>query len=254
MTGTGKCACFNTNKDRDAFCNLAGSYSSHAEDEVLTVGFIILVVIALCCTILLYLYHKYQSLHIFPEAAAAIIFGILIGLFVKYYYKSNNLMRILEFEPHTFFLFLLPTILFQAGFSMKAKIFFKNFITISAYAIIATFIASFVFTLIFYYGTTLTNYPFFFIEAFQFGCFISAIDPVATISIFKSLRVSEKLYMIIFGESALNDAVSIALAKSVGGVGIMMEEGEKVNYLQVSGQGLLHFIIYFFGSILVGAL
>lgn len=199
------------------------------------------------------MYHKYQSLHIFPEAAAAIIFGVLIGLFVKYYYKSNNLMKILEFEPHTFFLFLLPTILFQAGFSIKAKIFFRNFMTISAYAIIATFIASLTFSLIFYYGTTLTNYPFFFIESFQFGCFISAIDPVATISIFKSLRVSEKLYMIIFGESALNDAVSIALAQSVGEVGLMMEAGEQVNYLQVTGRGALHFVTFFFGSILVGA-
>ena len=139
------------------------------------------------------MYHKYQSLHIFPESAAAIVFGIIIGAFIKYYYQSNKLMRILEFEPHTFFLFLLPTILYQAGFSIKAKIFFRSFLTISAYAVLATFIASFIFTGIFYYGTTLTETPFFFIESLQFGCFISAIDPVATISIFKSLRVSENL-------------------------------------------------------------
>lgn len=220
----------------------------------MTFGFIILVLIALCCTVLLYLYHKYHTLHIFPESVAAVVFGMLVGLFIKYYYQSNNLMRILSFEPHTFFLFLLPPIMYGAGFSLKANIFFRSFGTISAYAVIATVIASLVFTLIFYYGTSLTSYPFFFIESFQFGCFISAIDPVATISIFKSLRVSEKLYMIVFGESALNDAVSIALAQSVENVGLIMEHGENVDYFSVTTGAMGHFLLYFFGSMLVGAL
>lgn len=146
-----------------------GAHSSHYEDEVIAFGFIILVLIALCCTVLLYLYHKYQFLHTFPESSAAVIFGILVGIFIKYYYESNNLMRILSFEPHTFFLFLLPPIMFEAGFSLKANIFFRSFVTISAYAIIATIIASLVFTLIFFYGTQLTAFPFTFIETFQFG-------------------------------------------------------------------------------------
>jgi solute carrier family 9 (sodium/hydrogen exchanger), member 8 len=203
---------------------------------------------------LLYLYHRYQALQILPESVSAIVFGIIVGLFVKYYYQSNNLMRILSFEPHTFFLFLLPPIMFEAGFSLKANIFFRSFLTITAYAVIATFIASLVFTLIFYYGSLLTAYPFFFIEAMQFGCFISAIDPVATISIFKSLRVSEKLYMIVFGESALNDAVSIALAQSVENVGHIIAQGDEVDYLKITGGAFWHFFLYFFGSILVGAI
>lgn len=88
----------------------------------------------------------------------------------------------------------------------------------------------------------------------QFGCFISAIDPVATISIFKSLRVSEKLYMIVFGESALNDAVSIALAQSVENVGHIIAQGDEVDYLKITGGAFWHFFLYFFGSILVGAI
>lgn len=254
IEGTGRCACLDNKNDPDIFCSGIGAHSSHHEEEVLTFGFIILVMIALCCTLLLYLYHKYQSLHLFPESVAAIVFGIVVGLFIKYYYQSNNLMRILSFEPHTFFLFLLPPIMYEAGFSLKANIFFRSFMTISAYAVIATFVASLVFTLIFYFGTSITAYPFFFIEAFQFGCFISAIDPVATISIFKSLRVSEKLYMIVFGESALNDAVSIALAQSVEGVGLILEEGEQVNYFEVIMGAVSHFGLYFFGSMLVGAI
>lgn len=60
--------------------------------------------------------------------------------------------------------------------------------------------------------------------------------------------------MIVFGESALNDAVSIALAQSVEGVGLIMEEGEEVNYVDAVLGAVSHFGLYFFGSILVGAL
>ena len=82
---------------------------------------------------------------------------------------------------------------------------------------------------------------------------ISAIDPVATISIFKSLRVSEKLYMIVFGESVVNDAVSIALARSAENVAFMMENQESA-YLAAATGTLANFTTYFFGSLLVGAI
>jgi NhaP-type Na+/H+ or K+/H+ antiporter len=82
---------------------------------------------------------------------------------------------------------------------------------------------------------------------------ISAIDPVATISIFKSLRVSEKLYMIIFGESTINDAVSIALARSAENVAFMAQNRE-VNYFTATTETIAHFLLYFFGSMIVGVI
>jgi hypothetical protein len=59
--------------------------------------------------------------------------------------------------------------MYEAGFSLKANIFFRNFLTISAYAILATAIATLIFTLIFYYMSLMTAYPFFIIDSFQFG-------------------------------------------------------------------------------------
>lgn len=41
------------------------------------------------------------------------------------------------------------------------------------------------------------------------------MDPVATIAIFKALNVDPTLNMLVFGESILNDAVSIVLTKYV---------------------------------------
>lgn len=41
------------------------------------------------------------------------------------------------------------------------------------------------------------------------------MDPVATIAIFNALNVDPVLNMLVFGESILNDAVSIVLTKYV---------------------------------------
>lgn len=54
-------------------------------------------------------------------------------------------------------------------------------------------------------------YKFSLVESFAFGSLISAVDPVATLAIFHALDVDQILYMLVFGESMLNDAVSIVL-------------------------------------------
>lgn len=54
---------------------------------------------------------------------------------------------------------------------------------------------------------------FFSLSSFAFGSLISAVDPVATIAIFNALNVDPVLNMLVFGESILNDAVSIVLTK-----------------------------------------
>ena len=48
---------------------------------------------------------------------------------------------------------------------------------------------------------------------FAFGALISAVDPVATLAIFHALDVNPTLNMLVFGESVLNDAVSIVMTK-----------------------------------------
>lgn len=51
------------------------------------------------------------------------------------------------------------------------------------------------------------------LPSFSFGALISAVDPVATLAIFHALDVSPTLNMLVFGESVLNDAVSIVMTK-----------------------------------------
>lgn len=56
-------------------------------------------------------------------------------------------------------------------------------------------------------------------DALAFGALISAVDPVATLAIFSAMDVEPVLNMLVFGESILNDAVSIVLCNILMKVG-----------------------------------
>jgi sodium/hydrogen exchanger-like protein 6/7 len=49
------------------------------------------------------------------------------------------------------------------------------------------------------------------LDCLIFGSALSATDPVTILAIFNQLKVDPKLYSVIFGESLLNDAVSIVM-------------------------------------------
>ena len=205
--------------------------------------------------LILYMYIKLPWLTNFPESIAAVVLGLCIGMFLKYHFEDNHqvgIIKILQFDPHTYLLFLLPPIMFQIGFSMNTSTFLRNIATINFFAILGTFISSIVFSFMLYYTLGFINLSHSYIDCLQFGCIISAIDPVATISIFKSLRINDKIYMIVFGESTLNNAVAIALASSIYGIKILMKESEEVYILDISVFIIEKFCTYFFLSFLIG--
>jgi sodium/hydrogen exchanger-like protein 3 len=47
------------------------------------------------------------------------------------------------------------------------------------------------------------------LDTFLFSALISAVDPVAVLAVFKEIHVNEILYIVVFGDSLLNDAVTV---------------------------------------------
>lgn len=51
-----------------------------------------------------------------------------------------------------------------------------------------------------------------FLDTLYFGALISPTDPLTILAIFSDIHVDVNLYALVFGESVLNDAVSLVLS------------------------------------------
>ncbi|XP_033637609.1 sodium/hydrogen exchanger 7-like [Asterias rubens] len=122
-----------------------------------------------------------------------------------------------NFDPEVFFNMLLPPIIFYAGYSLKRRHFFRNLGSILTYAMVGTAISCFVVGGIMYSLVVLVmkRTDFNLKDSLFFGALISATDPVTVLAVFHDLQVDVDMYILVFGESVLNDAVAIVLSRSV---------------------------------------
>ncbi|KFO35882.1 Sodium/hydrogen exchanger 8 [Fukomys damarensis] len=174
--------------------------------------FFSLLVLAICI-ILVHLLIRYR-LHFLPESVAVVSLGILMGAVIKIieFKKLANWKEEEMFRPNMFFLLLLPPIIFESGYSLHKGNFFQNIGSIALFAVFGTAISAFVVGGgIYFLGQADVISKLNMTDSFAFGSLISAVDPVATIAIFNALHVDPVLNMLVFGESILNDAVSIVL-------------------------------------------
>lgn len=80
-----------------------------------------------------------------------------------------------------------------------------------------------------------------------FGSVISAVDPVAVLSVFSEIQVNKVLYIVIFGESLVNDAVSVVLYKVFGTFLAL----PVISLFDVV-KGFISFFVISFGGLLLG--
>ncbi|GAB4855505.1 monovalent cation:H+ antiporter, CPA1 (nhx1) [Ancistrocladus abbreviatus] len=148
------------------------------------------------------------------ESITALLLGLVSGAVVLVVSKWHS-SQILVFSEELFFIYLLPPIIFNAGFQVKKKRFFKNFSTILLFGVLGTVIsfclisagAFFLFKKI---GVSNLNVQ----DFLAVGAILSATDSVCTLQVL-SQDETPFLYSIVFGEGVVNDATSIVLFNAV---------------------------------------
>ncbi|XP_075796686.1 sodium/hydrogen exchanger 5 isoform X3 [Pelodiscus sinensis] len=148
-----------------------------------------------------------------PESCLLILLGLGLGGIVLAIAKRAEY----QLEPSMFFLFLLPPIVLDSGYFMPSRLFFDNLGAILTYAVIGTLWNSFA-TGAALWGVQQAGLMDAGVEAglmdfLLFGSLISAVDPVAVLAVFEEVHINETLFIIVFGESLLNDAVTVVLYK-----------------------------------------
>eukprot|EP00075_Anas_platyrhynchos_P032488 XP_027321741.1 sodium/hydrogen exchanger 5 [Anas platyrhynchos] len=169
------------------------------------------ILVASLAKIVFHLSRKVTS--VVPESCLLILLGLGLGGIVLAVAKKAKY----QLEPNMFFLFLLPPIVLDSGYFMPSRLFFDNIGAILTYAVVGTLWNSFT------TGTALwglhqaglmdPGVEAGLMDFLLFGSLISAVDPVAVLAVFEEVHVNETLFIIVFGESLLNDAVTVVLYK-----------------------------------------
>jgi NhaP-type Na+/H+ or K+/H+ antiporter len=152
-----------------------------------------------------------------PNAGVCILVGAVTGGLMRL--TLGHVVRDrFAFDNDLFLQILLPPIIFQASICIDKRAFRRDLFPILSFAIFGTGLSAAAIGFITYYLSKWSMGPSLpLLDSLLFGALMSSIDPVATLSILVSVGVSQTdtLFTLIFGESLLNDGVSIVLFDSL---------------------------------------
>jgi NhaP-type Na+/H+ or K+/H+ antiporter len=168
---------------------------------------------------------------------------------------SDNLANtIISFQSNVFFMALLPPILFNSGYQLQRELFYRHIKPITLFAALGTIISGFA-TGFALYGVKLLGWFGDFdptlLELLTFGALIAATDSVSVLGVLQAKSVDPHLFSLVFGESALNDAVAIVLFRTLSR---MLQKGvdDTISVLDETIQFALDFSIDAIGSPALG--
>nr|XP_027116081.1 sodium/hydrogen exchanger 1-like isoform X1 [Coffea arabica]XP_027116082.1 sodium/hydrogen exchanger 1-like isoform X1 [Coffea arabica]XP_027116083.1 sodium/hydrogen exchanger 1-like isoform X1 [Coffea arabica]XP_027116085.1 sodium/hydrogen exchanger 1-like isoform X1 [Coffea arabica] len=220
--------------------NILSSTSDHTSVVSLNV-FIVLLCI---CIVIGHLLEENRWMN---ESITALIIGVCTGVVILLI-SGGTSSHLLVFSEDLFFIYMLPPIIFNAGFQVKKKQFFRNFITIMLFGALGTLISFVIISLgaigffenmnleplkigdflgtIAYFFYLITLFPnnatinvifFLFMTLFMIpaiGAIFSATDSVCTLQVLNQDE-TPLLYSLVFGEGVVNDATSIVIFNAV---------------------------------------
>ncbi|KAG8004939.1 Sodium/hydrogen exchanger 3 [Nibea albiflora] len=204
------------------------------------------ILVSWLCKLIIEANHHVTS--VIPESALLICFGFILGGMIW----GADKVQTFTLTPTVFFFYLLPQVILDAGYSMPNKLFFSNMGAILVYAVIGTCwnAASLGLSLWgCHMGGAMGDLDIGLLQYLLFGSLIAAVDPVAVIAVFEQVHVNEVLFIMVFGESLLNDGVTVVLFNVFDA--FVSLGGAKINAVEII-KGIISFFVVAFGGSLVG--
>jgi NhaP-type Na+/H+ or K+/H+ antiporter len=182
-----------------------------------------------------------------PGSGATMLIGVLTGLLINGL-GNEEMLSEAKFDEHFFTLFLLPIIVFESGYALRRSYFFEKIGAILAFAVAGTVIATLITGYFLHSVGPSCGVHWTLEEALAFAALISAVDPVATLVTFGSLKVEPQLNALVYGESIINDAVAIVIYKAC-----VVFISEEVNPATIREHVMEKFLVIALGSLFFGA-
>ncbi|CAI8615517.1 unnamed protein product [Vicia faba] len=148
------------------------------------------------------------------ESITALLIGLCTGEVILLISRGKS-SHLLVFSEDLFFIYLLPPIIFNAGFQVKKKRFFVNFMTIMMFGAVGTLISCSIIS----FGVIQIFKKLGFNEldlgdAIAIGAIFAATDSVCTLQVLNQDE-TPLLYSLVFGEGVVNDATSVVLFNAI---------------------------------------
>lgn len=151
-----------------------------------------------------------------------------------------------ELTPNILFFVFLPVLLFEAAYNINYHQLLKNWKTIGILAIVWLLLSAIIVAFLLYILLPFVGLQIPFLVCLLFWILISATDPVAVLSIFKSMWAPRRLTIIFEWESLFNDGTAVALFLVILGIILEWWYVTSATYLD----GILSFSSMLFGWIL----
>nr|AAK27314.2 sodium/proton exchanger [Citrus x paradisi] len=148
------------------------------------------------------------------ESITALLIGVCAGVIILLTTggKSSHLF---VFSEDLFFIYVLPPIIFNAGFQVKKKQFFRNFITIMLFGAIGTLVSCTIISLgVIQFFKKLDIGTLDIGDYLAIGAIFAATDSVCTLQVLNQ-DDTPLLYSLVFGEGVVNDATSVVLFNAI---------------------------------------
>ena len=147
------------------------------------------------------------------ESITALLMGLCTGVVILWL-SGRKSSHLLVFSEDVFFIYLLPPIIFNAGFQVKKKRFFANFMTIMMFGAVGTIISCSIISFGVSQFFKRMGIPLDLGDAIAIGAIFAATDSVCTLQVLNQDE-TPLLYSLVFGEGVVNDATSVVLFNAI---------------------------------------